>query len=111
MVSLLVFFPSRESENILPDNRTIVCAIHQPRYDTFQLFDQCMLLNLGQVVYFGSVHGILPHFAPELVQPKENEEPVNPADLMLDLTHVPSTDDEKVVHLDKLKVGLFDKKN
>jgi len=67
-------------------NRTIAVTIHQPRSDAFQLFDRCILMNVGRVVYNGPVSGILTHFAPEH-HVNELDEPVNPADLVLDLTH------------------------
>lgn len=33
--------------------RTVICTVHQPRSDIFQLFDYVMLLSKGQVVYYG----------------------------------------------------------
>ena len=44
-------------------NRTVVCTVHQPRSDIFQLFDYIMLLSKGELVYFGeSNHTVLNYF-------------------------------------------------
>jgi ABC-type multidrug transport system ATPase subunit len=35
-------------------NRTIICTIHQPRADIFQMIDMIVLLSKGNIVYFGN---------------------------------------------------------
>jgi hypothetical protein len=40
----------------------IICSIHQPSTNTFQLFDKLLLLSSGRSHYFGSVDGIKRHF-------------------------------------------------
>jgi len=42
------------------DGRTIVTTIHQPRAEIMQLFDSLLLLNAGQVAYFGPAAGAVP---------------------------------------------------
>jgi ABC-type multidrug transport system ATPase subunit len=32
--------------------RTVVAVIHQPNSQIFQMFDQLMLLSLGNIIYF-----------------------------------------------------------
>jgi ABC-type multidrug transport system ATPase subunit len=36
---------------------TIVCSLHQPRTDIFKLFDNLLLLSLGNTAYFGPTRG------------------------------------------------------
>ena len=43
-------------------NKTVVCTIHQPRYEIFSEFDKLMLLARGRVVYFGPTKDVLPYF-------------------------------------------------
>ncbi|XP_055598771.1 ATP-binding cassette sub-family G member 1-like [Uranotaenia lowii] len=40
--------------------RTIVCSIHQPASNLFQLFDDVLLLVRGRCLYSGSVSGMVP---------------------------------------------------
>eukprot|EP01064_Diplonema_japonicum_P035635 TRINITY_DN7794_c2_g1_i1.p1 TRINITY_DN7794_c2_g1~~TRINITY_DN7794_c2_g1_i1.p1 ORF type:complete len:612 (+),score=62.74 TRINITY_DN7794_c2_g1_i1:46-1881(+) len=42
---------------------TIVCTIHQPSSEVFELFHRVMFLRQGELVYNGPVDGIIPHFA------------------------------------------------
>lgn len=62
--------------------RTIVCTIHQPRSDIFQLFDDVMLLSKGHQVYYGPAQSMLDYFQRlGYVCPTHT----NPADYALDL--------------------------
>lgn len=65
--------------------RTIVCTIHQPRADIFKLFDKLLLLKDGTTMYFGGANNSLDYFAEQGVQVDKS---VNPADFVVDLTHV-----------------------
>ncbi|KAG0085172.1 hypothetical protein BGZ92_009204 [Podila epicladia] len=58
--------------------RTVVCTIHQPRYDIWKEFDNVvLLLTGGRLAYAGNAEGIIGHFAraghvvPELVNPPD----------------------------------------
>mmetsp|Transcript_11941 Transcript_11941/g.16550 ORF Transcript_11941/g.16550 Transcript_11941/m.16550 type:complete len:91 (+) Transcript_11941:553-825(+) len=44
-------------------NRTVICSIHQPRSDIFNMFDMVMLLSKGQIVYFGTAKEMVPYFS------------------------------------------------
>lgn len=44
-------------------NRTVVCTIHQPRSEIFEMFDQILLLGDGKVAYFGPSENVLEYFA------------------------------------------------
>eukprot|EP01064_Diplonema_japonicum_P002663 TRINITY_DN116_c0_g1_i4.p1 TRINITY_DN116_c0_g1~~TRINITY_DN116_c0_g1_i4.p1 ORF type:complete len:635 (+),score=201.56 TRINITY_DN116_c0_g1_i4:58-1905(+) len=59
---------------------TIVCTIHQPSSEVFDLFHRVMFLRLGQIVYNGAVGGILEHFAAQGHHCKPN---YNPADFAM----------------------------
>ena len=47
------FFVTRVLRNLAHDGRIVVCSIHQPSIDVFDLFDDLFLLSSGDVVYFG----------------------------------------------------------
>mmetsp|Transcript_15250 Transcript_15250/g.53607 ORF Transcript_15250/g.53607 Transcript_15250/m.53607 type:complete len:626 (-) Transcript_15250:135-2012(-) len=46
---------------------TVLCAIHQPSYEIFRVFDSLLLLEAGKTMYFGSVgdklSGVEAHFS------------------------------------------------
>ncbi|KJE96294.1 ATP-binding cassette transporter sub-family G member 2c [Capsaspora owczarzaki ATCC 30864] len=42
--------------------RSIICTIHQPSEDVFNLFDRLLLLVKGEVVYLGSIPNTVPYF-------------------------------------------------
>ena len=62
--------------------RTIICTIHQPRSNIFDLFDKILLLSQGRVIYMGDAKQCVNWFA-------ANSEPVpelsNPTDHFLDV--------------------------
>jgi len=62
-------------------DRSIVCIIHQPRYSVFTLFHDMMLLNKGQIVYFGESERTLEYFMRLGFMPPPNE---NVADFFMD---------------------------
>ena len=59
--------------------RTIVCTVHQPRTEILKLFDKCLLLSKGFVVYFGDSFGLVNYFANISFQCPSH---VNPADYL-----------------------------
>jgi ABC-type multidrug transport system ATPase subunit/ABC-type multidrug transport system permease subunit len=44
-------------------HRTVVCTIHQPSTDTYNLFHKLLLLAGGKVIYFGSANKVTSFFA------------------------------------------------
>lgn len=61
---------------------TVLCTIHQPRSQTFGLFDSLVLLRLGEIVYRGPVSEAVSYFASQnFVCPED----FNPPDFFLDL--------------------------
>jgi len=72
---------------------TVLCTIHQPSSEIFNLFNRCMILARGEVMYNGSVNGIaenlqsLGHKLPPLT---------NPADFVMVLAQKLSGD--KMIH-------------
>eukprot|EP00659_Diplonema_papillatum_P013022 gene13022-20083_t len=59
---------------------TIVCTIHQPSSEVFDMFDKVMLLARGKCVYNGPVKDVVSHFAFAGLRCKEN---YNPADFSM----------------------------
>jgi ABC-type multidrug transport system ATPase subunit len=49
--------------NLANQNRTVICTIHQPSHQTFDLFDTLLLMARGKVIYFGSVMESVGFFA------------------------------------------------
>ncbi|KAL2607799.1 hypothetical protein R1flu_026372 [Riccia fluitans] len=48
--------------NLAHDGRTVLCSIHQPSSEVFQLFGTLCLLSSGRQVYFGNLPGALKFF-------------------------------------------------
>ncbi len=46
-----------------PEQRTVICAIHQPRSSIFHMFHQILVMSRGYAVYMGSPLGVVDHFA------------------------------------------------
>jgi ABC-type multidrug transport system ATPase subunit len=67
-------------------NTTVICSIHQPRFDVFQLFDSVLLLSSGgHVIYHGPTTEMIHYFeGVGYVCPIE----VNPADYFIDLSSI-----------------------
>lgn len=72
--------------------RTIICTIHQPSSETFEMFQNLLLLADGRVAYFGEIKSALEHFATIGLQCPEN---YNPADFFVhELAVVPGKEME-----------------
>ncbi|KNC83446.1 hypothetical protein SARC_04311, partial [Sphaeroforma arctica JP610] len=74
--------------------QTIVCTIHQPRPDIFDMFDNLLLMKSGEVGYFGSVQQ-MPDYLSKMgvIIPKG----VNSADFVVDLTYDKEAEEPKRV--------------
>lgn len=80
---------SLEVVRILADlcltNMTVICSIHQPRSQIFQIFDQLMLLHRGKTAYFGPVSRIVQHIQIVALPGCHIPRHTNVADWVLDL--------------------------
>ncbi|KAG9509334.1 ABC transporter G family member 27 [Fragariocoptes setiger] len=77
----------------IKERKTLVVTIHQPSSQLFHLFDKLLLLNRGQMAYFGPINQVVSHFA-HLgwhMQPS-----FNPADFLIET--IKSMDDQKLSH-------------
>ncbi|KIY48216.1 hypothetical protein FISHEDRAFT_43790 [Fistulina hepatica ATCC 64428] len=72
--------------------RTIICTIHQPRRDIFQLFDSLILFSRGRTLYAGPAHDAVEWFG-RLV-PDEKSEHMDPADFLIHISIVDSRNPE-----------------
>lgn len=71
-------------KNLATQNRTCVSTIHQPSPEVFALFDKCVLLSAGRVIYFGAADEAMHHFTrPELGY--RYEEGTNSAEFIIDV--------------------------
>lgn len=63
-------------------NIAVICTIHQPSTDIWDMFDQLALLSTGKLVYFGSASQVVPYFS---VLGHSCPQYTNPADFLLSL--------------------------
>ncbi|KAL3696596.1 hypothetical protein R1sor_010672 [Riccia sorocarpa] len=50
-------------QNLARDGRTVICSIHQPSSEVFELFDDLCLLSGGKQVFYGPIFGAQEFFA------------------------------------------------
>ena len=48
--------------SLTKEGRTVICSIHQPRSDVWNMFDIVILMSKGHVVYFGERTQLIPYF-------------------------------------------------
>jgi ABC transport system ATP-binding/permease protein len=73
----------REFRSLAEAGRTILMTIHQPRLESYQLFDKLLLLTKGgKLAYFGPIEGARSYF--EIRSNVEAAEVANPADYVLE---------------------------
>ena len=65
------------------DGRTVICTIHQPSQVIYKLFDRLIVLQNGQVVYWGEGRAIAASFFESLGFPEEGYD--NTAEFLLDV--------------------------
>eukprot|EP00123_Amoebidium_parasiticum_P011336 comp20656_c0_seq1/m.26804 comp20656_c0_seq1/g.26804 ORF comp20656_c0_seq1/g.26804 comp20656_c0_seq1/m.26804 type:complete len:826 (-) comp20656_c0_seq1:144-2621(-) len=70
-------------KNLCQNGHTVVCSIHQPRSNIYDMFDFLLVLESGRPLYFGGAQGAVGYFRERLGR----ECPMfhNPADFMLDM--------------------------
>jgi ABC-type multidrug transport system ATPase subunit len=76
----------RTLKHLAIKGRTIIATIHQPRSDTFFLFDRITLLSRGNCVYSGPTEACLMWF--DGLLPGGLKPHVNPADYLIDMATV-----------------------
>eukprot|EP01135_Chromosphaera_perkinsii_P006341 Nk52_evm70s485 gene=Nk52_evmTU70s485 len=71
--------------NLARKGRVVVCTIHQPRNNIYDLFDKLLVLSQGRTVYFGPRSEAVPYYTKQgLPCPMHT----NPADFFLDISTV-----------------------
>lgn len=83
--------------------RTIICTIHQPRSEIWNLFDNVLLLAGGSLVYSGSAARCLPYFE-DLGHALPTF--VNPAEYLIDLSAIDTRTPEAEVRTSTRVSGL-----
>ena len=53
----------RMTRTIADTGKTVVCVIHQPSSEVFELFDDVICMSKGHIVYHGSVEGLVGYFS------------------------------------------------
>jgi len=84
--------------------QAIVCTIHQPRSDIFNLFDSLLLLGNGETVYFGPANKATAYFADAGFPCPQYS---NPADHFLDIITPDSSTPEAAQSKQKQIDGLI----
>jgi len=91
--------------SLAQEGRTVICSIHQPRSDVWNMFDIVILMSKGHVVYFGERTQLIPYF--KSIDPVFACPPLeNPADFYLDLitvdTRTPRAEEKSQARLELL---------
>ncbi|KAI4300801.1 hypothetical protein L6164_034135 [Bauhinia variegata] len=60
--SASAFYVIQALTKIAHDGKIVVCSVHQPSGETFDLFDDLLLLSSGETVYFGAAKKALKFF-------------------------------------------------
>ena len=50
-------------QDVTKTNCSVICTIHQPSSEVFELFDRLLLLSMGEVVYHGPTKEALRYFS------------------------------------------------
>ena len=53
----------RVVKKIAEKGKTVLCVIHQPSSEIYELFDDVVFMSKGYIVYHGSIKGVVPYFA------------------------------------------------
>jgi ABC-type multidrug transport system ATPase subunit len=61
--SAAAYFVVQTLKNLAKGGRTLICSIHQPSNEVFQLFDSLVLLSSGRTIFFGERESVTEHFA------------------------------------------------
>ncbi|XP_048138753.1 ABC transporter G family member 15-like [Rhodamnia argentea] len=61
--SASAFFVARALRNIADEGRIVICSIHQPSSEVFDLFDDLLLLSSGETVFLGEAKMAIEFFA------------------------------------------------
>nr|XP_002129437.4 ABC transporter ATP-binding protein/permease wht-1-like isoform X1 [Ciona intestinalis] len=79
---------------------TVICTIHQPSSEVFEMFDDLMILAMGRVVYHGEIPGALQHYADNGFPCPRN---YNPADhFIMEIAIVPGEEEQSKTRIRKL---------
>ncbi|GAM25684.1 hypothetical protein SAMD00019534_088590 [Acytostelium subglobosum LB1] len=73
--------------------RTIICTIHQPRSNIFDLFDKLLLLAEGSTIYYGFGATAVHYFSEQGYQCHDR---ANPADFFMDLINTQIEEDDEL---------------
>jgi ABC-type multidrug transport system ATPase subunit len=69
--------------NLANQNRTVICTIHQPSHQTYELFDTLLLLARGRVIYFGAANEAIDYFMMNSPYHFPYRQGTNPADYVI----------------------------
>eukprot|EP00824_Muranothrix_gubernata_P014698 TRINITY_DN30483_c0_g1_i1.p1 TRINITY_DN30483_c0_g1~~TRINITY_DN30483_c0_g1_i1.p1 ORF type:complete len:660 (-),score=144.47 TRINITY_DN30483_c0_g1_i1:42-1739(-) len=69
-------------KNLAANGRTVVCSVHQPRSNIFNMLDRLILLHSGRIVFQGSAKEVVPFFSQ---MGYEISPHTNPADFIMDV--------------------------
>ena len=61
--SFLALTVVESMKNIAEQGKTIICTIHQPSSEIFEMFDRLCLLAEGRLAYFGDLNKAYDFFA------------------------------------------------
>eukprot|EP01097_Dermamoeba_algensis_P005210 TRINITY_DN330_c0_g1_i1.p1 TRINITY_DN330_c0_g1~~TRINITY_DN330_c0_g1_i1.p1 ORF type:complete len:637 (+),score=136.07 TRINITY_DN330_c0_g1_i1:247-1911(+) len=101
--SVTAFYFVKILKSLVKSGVTVICTIHQPPAKVFFQFDQVLLLDKGETVYFGSTKDAVDYFA-DAGYPCPNL--TNPADHFLDLITVDRSSDDAVKEFEAVQARV-----
>ncbi|CAF0819089.1 unnamed protein product [Brachionus calyciflorus] len=93
-------------KSLAMQGRTIICTIHQPSSEIFELFDKLCLLTEGRLAFIGSLNQSFQFFEKQGYRVPVN---YNPADYFIKtLAHIPSDKENSLNRINKICQGFDD---
>ncbi|CAI5448789.1 unnamed protein product [Caenorhabditis angaria] len=93
-------------EMAVEKGKTIICTIHQPSSEVFEMFDKVVFLAQGKIAFHGAIDEAIHHFADSGFMVPDH---TNPADYYIDILAIRPSEAEKCKKVCKFLTDDFSK--